>query len=313
MTPGLAAISERVPELAFAGVTVVALLGVWLLASNSARRSTLLRRGGMAMRRRRRPDELLDPLLSRTERGRVLDGRLRSAGTSLSAGQFLLVTAAVAVVAYLITRALFAPLIGIAGGLVGGWACFAWLDSRLEKRKERFVAQLPDVARLLSSGASAGLSVPMAMEIAVRELEMPAREELQRVLDEVALGRSLDDALDDLHRRLPSREISVLLTTIVIQQRSGGDVVHALRELSETLETRRNTLREMRTLMAGAVYTSYLVPAMGLGTLVLLNAINSHTLDRMTHSAIGLTVLVVAGSLYAVGTVIIRRITRVEL
>lgn len=313
MTAGPAAISARLPELAFAGVTVIALLGVWMLASNSARRTALLQRGGRAVRPRRRPDELLDPLLSRTERGRVLDARLRSAGTSLSAGQFVLIAAAVAVLAYLIARALFAPLIGIAGALVGAWACFAWLDSRLEKRKERFVAQLPDVARLLSSGASAGLSMPMAMEIAVRELDMPAREELQRVLDEVALGRSLDDALDDLHRRLPSREISVLLTTIIIQQRSGGDVVHALRELSETLEMRRNTLREMRTMMAGAIYTSYLVPAMGLGTLVLLNAINAHTLDRMTHSAIGLTVLIIAASLYAVGTVIIRRITRVAL
>jgi len=307
------AVAARVPELAFAGVSVVALLGIWLLAANSARRSALVARGGISARRRRRLDQLLDPLLSRTERGRVLDARLRSAGTSLSAGQFLLVVIATAVIAYFIARALFAPLIGIVGALVGAWACFAWLDNRLEKRKELFVAQLPDVARLLSSGTSAGLSMPMAMEIAVRELEMPAREELQRVLDELALGRTLDDALDDLHRRLPSREISVLLTTIIIQQRAGGDVVHALRELSETLETRRNTLREMRTLMAGAVFTSYIVPAMGVGTLVLLNAINSHTLDRMTHSAIGITLLVIASAMYAVGMLIIRRITRLAL
>lgn len=313
MTPAPAAIAAQVPELAFAGVTVVALLGVWLLATNSARRTTLLQRGGMAMRRRRRPDELLDPLLSRTERGRVLDARLRSAGISLSAGQFVLITCGVAIVAYLIARALFAPLIGIAGGLVGAWGCFAWLDARLEKRKELFVAQLPDVARLLSNGASAGLSMPMAVEIAVRELGDPAREELQRVLDQVSLGRTLDAALADLHERLPSREISVLLTTIIIQQRAGGDVVHALRELSETLETRRDTLREMRTLMAGAVYTSYIVPLMGLGSLLLLNTINTHTLQRMTHSAIGIVVLVIAGLMYAVGTLIIRRITRVEL
>lgn len=313
MITELGAISARVPELAFAGVTVVALLGVWLLATNSARRSALMQRGGLSVRQRRRPDELLDPLLSRTQRGRVLDARLRSAGTALSAGQFVLVAAAVAVVSYLIARALFAPLIGFAGAVVGAWACFAWLDNRLEKRKELFVAQLPDVARLLSSGASAGLSMPMAMEIAVRELQMPAKEELQRVLDELALGRTLDAALDDLHQRLPSREISVLLTTIIIQQRAGGDVVHALRELSETLETRRNTLREMRTLMAGAVYTSYTVPLMGLGALVLLNAINPHTLQRMTSSAIGVVVLVVAGLMYAVGTLIIRRITRLEL
>ena len=52
--------------------------------------------------------------------------------------------------------------------------------------------------------------------------------------------------------------------------------------------------------MAGAVFTSYIVPCLGLfGALLLLNTINSHTLPRMTSSPIGIAALVVAAILYA--------------
>ena len=142
--------------------------------------------------------------------------------------------------------------------------------------------------------------MPAAIELAVREIEAPARDELQ-IVDELSFGRSLADSLEALQRRLPSREIAVLMTTLMIQQRAGGDVVRALHELSSTLDGRRETLREVRTLMAGAVFTSYMVPVLGLASLLLLNAINSKTLDRMTTSPVGIAALVVAAMLYALG------------
>jgi tight adherence protein B len=76
---------------------------------------------------------------------------------------------------------------------------------------------------------------------------------------------------------------------------------------------RRETLREVRTLMAGAVFTSYIVPLLGVGALVLLNTINSNTLPRMTSSPIGITALVLAAVLFTLGSLAIRRVTRIEV
>jgi tight adherence protein B len=215
--------------------------------------------------------------------------------------------------AFLVVSLLFPLLLAfVAAGLVL-WGGVAWLGRRLERRKDDFINQLPEVARLLSNGASAGLSMPAAVELTVREIDAPAREELQTVLDEMQLGRSLDDALEALARRLPSREIAVLMSTLIIQQRAGGDVVRALQDLSTTLDMRRETLREVRTLMAGAVFTSYIVPLLGVGALVLLNTINSHTLPRMTSSPVGIAALVVSAVLFTLGSLAIRRVTRIEV
>lgn len=310
----VAAISMASAALLLMVATAAVLLwGLWLLTSSSARRSELAVRSGIELRRRQRPHERLNDRIVHMRWGAELAGRLRSAGVERNAAQFLMIVAAIAVGAFLIAAALFPALIAAVAGVLAWWSCFAWLGRRLERRGEEFIAQLPEVARLLAGGASAGLSIPAAIELTTREIEAPAREELQTVLDELSLGRALAEALERLGRRLPSREVAVLMNTLIVQQRAGGDAVKALRELAATLDHRRETNREVRTLMAGAIYTAYIVPALGVLSLVLLNTINSNTLPRMTSNPIGIAALVLAGVIYVIAFVAIRRVTRIEV
>jgi tight adherence protein B len=309
----LAAVSARaLPLLIFVPVAALVLLGAWLLGNSSARQGAIEGRGGYVPARFG-AGERFDHWVAKTRRGADLNARLRSAGSTLTAGRFVLGTAAAAVTALILVGLLLPFLLAIVAAAFAVWACFGWLERRLQKRKELFVAQLPEIARLLSNGGAAGLSVPASLELTVREIAEPAHGELQVVLDQLALGQSLEDALSDLGERLPSRELSVLLTTLIIQQRAGGDVVHALTELSATLDERRQTLREVSTLLAGAVYTSYLVPLLGVGALLLLNTVNSQTLHDMTSRPLGLITLAVSALLYLLGWFAIRAVTRIQL
>ena len=116
--------------------------------------------------------------------------------------------------------------------------------------------------------------MPQAMELAARELADPAGAEMQAVVQEMRLGQPLEDSLEALRDRLPSREVAVLMTTLIIQQRAGGDTVRALSSSATTLEARKDLLREIRTMLSGAVFTSYLVAGIGGGTIVLVNLIS---------------------------------------
>ncbi|MBO0767418.1 MAG: type II secretion system F family protein, partial [Solirubrobacterales bacterium] len=280
----------------------------------TAGRSTAIRgRGELGVARRRPIDQIVDDWIRKGPRGERLAEKLKMAGLEWNAGRFVLLVIGATLAGFVIVSLLFPMLFAIVGGLLAGRACFAWLDRKVDKRKELFVGQLGEIARLLKNGASAGLSVPASLELVVREITDPARTELQSVLDEISLGSDVESALDSLSERLPSREISVLVTTLVIQQRSGGDAVQALQELAQTLEERHQTLREVGTLLAGAVVTSYIVPFLGIGALLMLNTINSSTLHRMTSSLAGIITLVVVGGMYALGSFFIRKVTRIEL
>ena len=130
------------------------------------------------------------------------------------------------------------------------------------------MGQLPELARILSNGASAGLSMVSAYGVAVQELDDPAQTELQIALEEIRIGQPFERAMENLGQRLPSRELAVLVSTLAIQQRSGGDLVRALSDMASTLEARRETQREVKTLMAGATASSYVVMFIGAGRAV---------------------------------------------
>lgn len=221
---------------------------------------------------------------------------------------------------------------GMAGGVAIGWilavglapvfafgglAAFVfglrgYLGWARQRRKERFIAQMPELARTLSNATNAGLSISSAIDKASQELAEPARTELARVSSRLSFGSSLPAAISELEDRLPSREVSILVATLLVSARSGGSLVSALRDIAETLEARKEVRREVRTTLAQSTSTGYLVIAIGVGILFLLNVLNPGTVDKMTSSFMGQAALIVGGSLFAGGFLVIRRMTRFE-
>jgi tight adherence protein B len=302
--------------LVLVAASVVALIGVAMLAGTLSRRAELVGRGGEGLDDGRSAGITyeLDLQLRRTGVGGRLNRWLSACGSPLKAIDFVLIVAAVMAVLFLFLLLFVGWQPSAIAAIAIGWiGAKTWGERRRARRTEAFIQQLPELARTLSNGASAGLSMSGAVTLAARESSEPASTELGTVVEELRLGRSMDEALAELRQRLPSREVSVLVTTLIIQQRSGGDTVKALGELAETLEARKDLRREVKTLLAGTVYTSYLIAGMGVGTLVLMNAITPGVLREMTSSLVGIIAFSVAGILWAVAFVLIRNMTKIEL
>jgi tight adherence protein B len=296
-------------------VIVLAMLGLWLYVSGASRRAALAERGsggsdepGVTRLRLR-----VDAALRRRAWGRRLVNWLLAAGSPIAPADFVLLYVAALALSWIVLSYLAAPVVAliVAVLLCTGFAR-AWVERRRNARKAEFIAQLPDVARVLSNGTSAGLSMAGSVQLAARELDDPAGAEMRHVVQETRLGLALEESLERLRDRLPSREVAVLMTTLVIQQRAGGDTVRAMSELGTTLEARKDLQREIRTMLSGAVFSSYMVMIMGVGTIVLINVISPGVLRQMTSSALGIIALAVSAILYAVAYVLIRQITRVD-
>jgi tight adherence protein B len=227
---------------------------------------------------------------------------------------------------------LLVALIAVSGGLAIGWVLAvglapvfgllgvaavvvgvkAYLSRAKDRRNEQFIAQMPELARVLSNATSAGLSIASAVGIAASELSEPAGPELARVASRMRFGDSLDTAMQGLESRLPSREVTVLISTLLVSARSGGSLVSALRDIADTLEARRETRREVRTTLAQSTSTGYLVIGMGFALLFVLNLIQPGTVQAMIDSWIGRVALLVGSSLFVGGFLLIRRMTRYD-
>ncbi|MBT2409307.1 type II secretion system F family protein [Streptomyces sp. ISL-12] len=296
---------------------VLAVAGLHSYAAGRAQRQALVDRltatGQVSYNGRRRHFPNLDRRLRRTRLGKNLELRLSATGLDVTPGEFFVYLLAVVAGLWLIGQAALAPFFGPIAGLLGVWAAVQFLTWQRQKRIEKFINQLPELARILANATHAGLALRTAIGMAAEELEAPAGEELGKVANQLAVGASMDDALGELAERLPSRELVVLVTTLVLSNKAGGQVVSALRNLTETLEERKETRREVRTQLSQVNMTSYAVPVLGVGSLFLMNGVKDGALERMTGSPAGQIAVLVAFSLYTVGFVLIRRLSRIDV
>jgi tight adherence protein B len=254
----------------------------------------------------------MDRLIARSRWGDSVRDAIALTGVSLSPTQFVVGSAAFCLVLGLLLGSQLSWLLFPVGVYAGVLIIRAYLRRKRDQRKEEFIAQMPELARTLSNASSAGLSIRTAIAMAADDLDEPARDELRTVSDEINLGVALDTAMSNLERRLPSRELAILVSTLVVSSRSGGAIVSSLRDIAGTLETRKEVRREIRTTYAQIVATSYAVLGVGAASLVFLELLNSGTVDAMLRNPIGQAALVFAALVYTGCIVIVRRATRIE-
>ncbi|GAB2912776.1 MULTISPECIES: type II secretion system F family protein [unclassified Streptomyces] len=296
---------------------VLGVMGLYAYSGGKADRDALVERlshvGQIPEPGRVRRFRGLDRRLRGTALGRKLELKLAATGLDVTPGEFLVYALVAMAGLWLIASSLLAAFFGPVAALIGLWGTNAFLNWQRAKRTERFINQLPELSRILANATQAGLALRTSLSMAAEELENPAGEELARVARRLAVGEPLEDALSELTDRLPSRELVVLVTTLVLSNRAGGTVVSSLRNLTETLEERKETRREVKTQLSQVTVTAYAVPIFGVGAMLLMNAVMPGALDRMTGAFIGQAAVVVAMVLYAIGFVVIRRLSRIDV
>jgi tight adherence protein B len=252
------------------------------------------------------------PLAARPA-GRRLGERLARAGIPLGPDAFVAVTAAAAAggaaLALSATRSpvmvavAVAAVVGIAAGVV---------RSADRRHLARVESQLPGVAQQLAAALQAGLSLRQALARAARDAPEPCRQELARAVDELALGSRLESALEGLVARVPAHDLRIMVTAILVQRRTGGNLARALSGLALRLEERAQLARELRGATAQARMTAWLVAALPLGAGVMAELAAPGTLARVLGEGPGPPVLAASATMYGAGVLWIRRIGRVE-
>lgn len=291
-------------------------IGVWavvILVDESARRrelwSATVGEGGTGSRLLQRVERVLfsRPPFSRFSRA------LATAGLSWSPLVTFLGVVVITVVVFVVSRMLLGNIASVILTLMAPALMRRWLSRRSAKRMEDFIAQLPELTRIIANGNSAGLSMGRCLAMAGREMMEPAGTEMRRVVHRLDVGASTDDALAELAQRMPSRELNILIRTIVIQARTGGALTDALIDIAQALEQRKELHREVQTVILGSAVSGYAVMLIGAGAVIILNFMEPGLVDRMAGTFAGQVVLVISSALFVLGAVLMKTVGKVEV
>jgi tight adherence protein B len=244
---------------------------------------------------------------------RALRARLHVAGLAVSPVAFVAASAGMGLLAASLLLAVFRqPVLALVAVPVGVGAGRLAIGAADRRHLRRVGEAMPAVAQMLASAVAAGLSLRQAIVRSARDTPDPLGTELRRVSAEMELGARVDDALMGLCARLPDPDLGLLVTAILVQRRTGGDLARALRDMSARLEERGRLAREIRGATAQARATAWMVAALPLLAAGLAESAAPGLISRTASSPVGASVLVSSVILQVVGILMIRRIAAVH-
>jgi tight adherence protein B len=163
---------------------------------------------------------------------------------------------------------------GALGFIVGSRVPPIYINMSASKRMRTFDGQLSDTLNLWVNALRSGYSVLQAMEAIATELPPPVSVEFERVIQEVRLGLSVGQALDNMYHRVPSEDLDLVITAVNIQREVGGNLAEVLDSISFTIRERVRIKGEIRTLTAQGRISGYIISLLPVGLGFILYLIN---------------------------------------
>ncbi|WP_138379282.1 type II secretion system F family protein [Luteithermobacter gelatinilyticus] len=160
-------------------------------------------------------------------------------------------------------------------GLLGGLALPHMVVSALiKKRLEKFTTQFPEAIDLIVRGLKAGLPVTESIGAVSREMQDPIAVEFRRIIDDVRLGKTLDEALWKAAERLDTPEFKFFVISLAVQQETGGNLTETLGNLSGILRSRSQLKLKVKAMSSEGKASAYIIgslPFIMCGVLLMLN------------------------------------------
>jgi tight adherence protein B len=150
------------------------------------------------------------------------------------------------------------------------------------------------------------------MDLVARESPPPIGKEFMRVVREVGLGLSPQEALGNLYRRLPSDDLDLLITAINIQYEVGGNLAQILDTIAHTIRERVRIKGEIQTLTAQGRVSGYIIVALPPALGVIVTLINPTYMSTLWEFP-WIIMPICGGILIFVGFMIIRKIVNIEV
>jgi tight adherence protein B len=250
--------------------------------------------------------------------GKNIQRKLAQADFKLTLLEFMIAKIALTVVGLGVAMylgrggALQVVVFGLAGMVLGFFGIDWYVKFRISKRLKDFNGQLGDTISLMANSLRSGYSLLQSMELVSREAPDPIGAEFKRVVREVGLGLSAQDALNNLMRRLPSDDLDLLITAINIQYEVGGNLAQILDTISHTIRERVRIKGEISVLTAQGRMSGYLITALP-GLIGVVVSVINPTYMSVIFEFPWVIMPICGGIMVFVGFLVIRKIVNIEV
>jgi tight adherence protein B len=238
---------------------------------------------------------------------------LSQSATSMNVATFVVITAVCALgasIAALVLTHLI--LVAVAAALVGAGVPYQIVKRKRDVRIRKFEEQFPEAVDLIARALRAGHAFPAGLSMVAEEMPAPVGQEFRTLYDQQNYGLPLPDALRSFAARIPLLDARFFVTAVLTQRESGGNLAEVLDNLAAVIRERFRVKRQVRVISAHGRITGWVLVALPPSLAVAFMVIGPEQIGKLTGTSMGHMMIYTAIGLQIIGTLIIRRIVRIE-
>jgi tight adherence protein B len=251
----------------------------------------------------------IDNLLRDNNMFRSLQKLTYQAKSSWKPGSVIAITAMVATASTAAIYLIFNNIIFVA--LVASFCLFgpiAYLAWRRRRSIDSFERALPDAIDMCARSLRAGHSVVAAIGIVAEEAPEPTKSEFAEVFRKQNYGVALRDALVQMLERVPSRDLQIVITAILVQKDTGGNLAEIMDRVVNVIRDRARIQADVRVHTAQGRFTGWVLCLLPVILLLLINVVSPGYSKVLFQEGLGRKLLYAGGTLLALGAFTINRI-----
>lgn len=238
---------------------------------------------------------------------------LERASLPLRAGEALFFYVSLVIIATILGLALGGLFMGLVLGGLAAITPMAVVSFLGNRRRKKFLAQLPDTLQLLSGTLRAGYSLMQGVEAVSQEVEDPMGHELRRVVTESRLGRPLEESLEGTAERMDSADFSWAVMAIRIQREVGGNLSELLLTVADTMTQRERLRRDVSALTAEGRVSAIVLVLLPIGLGAAMFVINPEYTNKLITDTLGNILLGVSIVSIIIGFFWMKKIIDIEI
>lgn len=187
-----------------------------------------------------------------------------------------------------------------------------YVNKKRMKRVELFEQQLIDAISIMSSCLKAGLTFQQALVSISTEMPNPISEEFGRVVKELKLGSCIETSLTRLSEKIGSQNFMMIVSAILIQRQTGGNLSEILTNISGTIKERFKIKNEIKVLTATARTSGLVVGLMPVAIILVFMLFNPNYVTIFFETNLGIAMIVLAVIMEVIGYLVIRKIVNIK-
>ena len=203
--------------------------------------------------------------------------------------------------------------VAVAAALIAGAIPFAVIYRERQTRLARFEEQLPDAVDIMKRALRAGHPFNACLKLVAEDMQPPISREFELTFADVNYGNDLRQALLGMLLRVPSSNLMAVITAVLIQKETGGNLAEIFDRISAVIRARFRFGRRVRTLSAEGRLSAWILALVPLVLFAVLWITSPEYLPPLLHEPVGQKLVVFACIMLVIGVLWMRKVIRIDL